>query len=498
MPLFLRLSLILFLFAPAQASAQRADSPDTYVARVMDGPLRGFTFNKRLANGDADDTIMLFQRGNDVVIVGWTKGADRVVPIPASRMVFELYDENGQIIGEVDGVNNLVYMPLTKLPRFLVPTQANARLLIGASATRLPPAIRVKGPATVPVTVEFTNVLQQDFLLSINEGANFVALRPGETYLVQREVEVGRAAEPVPVFVGATGFRQKTEIEVTNPIRIRLTPDVKGALNLRITNPSGEAFRARAELRLIAEQQIDPLVFEVAMRRGQTTLDYQIPRATPGEIPFPLQVVLIVTVGGNDERDADRFNRDDDDDGEPRAIALAYSPATLFRGAGNFRGLDLEGKPSAYQAFATGDATLALSLDSPLEGLPNVDAGSLELLYRFQKPGGFVSIVPRNDAQRLVAGRPAALGLWIYGDGAGLTPSLVMRDATGQRFSFSGKPITWKSWEYVIIPLDREMRPPLTLESFFQLDNGKYPSFGRIYLNDATWIYEEELIPVVE
>lgn len=481
---FIHLCLAFLAFTAVCDLRAQQDAPEAVVARVMQNQLPGFVFNKRLSTGNENETVLMFQRDQDIVLVGWTNGPERSVVIPANNMVFSLYDENGQITAETQAVNNMVYFPLVQRPQFLIPNEINTRLLIGAAASRVPPVIEVRGPKTIPLEVTFTNVLNSDFLLELDTGEKYKVLRPGEQYKVSDVIEVGRPSESLFVEIGANGFMQETEIRVSNPISISILPDVSGALNLQFSNPSGQPFKAKAELRPIIQPPLDPLTFNVSMKNGQKELSYQVPLASNAEIPYPLQLVLIGT-------------REDEEEKRVQYV-LSNSPITELRSAGNFLGRGPDGESTDFQAMATKDATLAIGLNAPPEGLPDVSNGSLELIYNFTKKGGAVNVGLPRQSQRRISGVPSALGMWIYGDESGLKPSISITDATGKRYIFVGKPINWKSWNYVIFPLSQPMTPPLLLDSFIQFDNGDYPSFGKIYLNDPTWIYEEmDLAPLV-
>lgn len=294
---------------------------------------------------------------------------------------------------------------------------------------------------------------------------------------------MGRPSEPVAVQIGANGYNQWVMVSAMNPIGINLSPDVGGALVLSFENPTGEGFNAKAELRLITNEPVNPLKFDVSMSRGQRTMDYQIPLASDEPVPYAMQVVLLDTLG---------------EGLGARKIVLAESPITQFLSAANFNDVVGEGQLNDFQATASEGATLALSAGAPQEGLPAVRTGGMELLYQFKKAGGAVGVKPTNDAFRTIEGRPVALGMWVYGDGSGQMPFVVLMDRTGRRVSFPGRPITWKGWNYVRFELNQPVEAPLLLESLFRLENGTTPSFGRLYLNDPTWIYEVKRTAEVE
>ncbi|MGE9292454.1 MAG: hypothetical protein ACQKBW_02485, partial [Puniceicoccales bacterium] len=267
--LFYLFPLFLLALLPARAQmAGSSESPEIQVAQAINKFLPGFKFNKRLAVGQDADHVLLFEKGEDVLVVGWTEGADATVPIPASRGYFTLYDTTGNSFATAESFNNVVIVTLRNAPVFIVPDAPNGLLRMAVTATRVPPAIQVKGPTAVPLSVTFTNVLDEPFLLSLEDGTKMQALRPGQSYIVQRELDMGRQSEPFPVLIGANGIEQRIMVQATNPIGVSLSPDVGGSLVLSFLNPSGEAFRAKAELRLI-DAGVDPLKFDVAMGRGQ-------------------------------------------------------------------------------------------------------------------------------------------------------------------------------------------------------------------------------------
>ncbi|MEM9226609.1 MAG: hypothetical protein AAGA45_01460 [Verrucomicrobiota bacterium] len=454
-----------------------AMTPEQLVAQTLERDMKGFTFNKRLATDDTRDTVMLFERGESIVIIAWTEGPDKVIIIPATAMLFDIYGADGSLLAQAQAQRGALTAPLTQLPRYFVPTQINPILRIGAAASRLARTQEVRGPEVVPVGVTFTNVLPVDYLLSLNSGERYLSMRPGESQQIINDVLMGRQDQPMNVLVGASGFMQETQLLATNPVTVSLMPDLSGSLNLTLKNPSGEPFRARAELRLITAEVLDPLAFSISMTAGKTFQTYNIPLATNDPIPFPMQLVLIDSIKS--------------DNGEKRPLVLAQSPVTFFRPAGSFRGIDEEGRPAAYQVMVSKGSIAALTSGSPEEGLPNVDTGCLEMIFDLKQSGAVATVVPRSDALRQIQGFPAALGIWVHSDGSGLGTSMTLRDGTGQRHVFAGPNLDWTSWRYVRFDLDPNLPGPISIETFFQVNGGDYPAFGKVYLNDATWIYEE-------
>ena len=96
------------------------------------------------------------------------------------------------------------------------------------------------------------------------------------------------------------------------------------------------------------------------MKRGQKTMDFQIPLASDEPIPYAMQIVLIEVLGEGLGK---------------RKIVLAESPVTQFLSAGNFNDVGEEGQLSQFQAKASPGATLSLSRRCPSGGLAGCPRG---------------------------------------------------------------------------------------------------------------------------
>ena len=60
-------------------------------------------------------------------------------------------------------------------------------------------------------------------------------------------------------------------------------------------------------------------------------------------------------------------------------------------------------------------------------------------MYQFKQAGGAVTVKPLAEGFSRIEGRPVALGMWVYGDGSGLIPSVVLLDRVGPPDRLPGK-----------------------------------------------------------
>jgi hypothetical protein len=108
---------------------------------------------------------------------------------------------------------------------------------------------------------------------------------------------------------------------------------------------------------------------------------------------------------------------------------------------------------------------------------------SFHLRYALGPGWKFLRVDPPASLAGPIEGAPRALGMWVKGDGKGLTARIRVRDSTGQTFQPNGEKITWTGWRYITFPLDGSqaghwsgandgiVHYPIRLETLFLLDN---------------------------
>jgi hypothetical protein len=187
---------------------------------------------------------------------------------------------------------------------------------------------------------------------------------------------------------------------------------------------------------------------------------------------------------------------------------LATLPCQLWNKAGE---LLAESKPQVYRllplthfiAKLDGDDKVAASSSirettSPGEDAPFGKAFALD--YQFNEGWRFI----RSEADKPIQlePRPAALGLWVFGDQSGNSLRIRIRDSSGQTFQSTGPNLDWAGWRWVTYDLtnfasashwggadDGVARGNLSLDTALLLDSVKRKTSGRIYFTGVAAIY---------
>jgi hypothetical protein len=159
-----------------------------------------------------------------------------------------------------------------------------------------------------------------------------------------------------------------------------------------------------------------------------------------------------------------------------------------------------------YAARLDGDAKVAATssisrTEAPGRGAPFAKAFALD--YQFDEGWRFVRCEPEGGFH--FGARPAALGVWVYGDGSGNALRLRVRDASGQTFQPSGPNLDWTGWRWVTFDLnglpnaahwgganDGAPQGSLILDTALLLDSGKRKTAGRIYFTGVTAVYGKQ------
>lgn len=209
-------------------------------------------------------------------------------------------------------------------------------------------------------------------------------------------------------------WEEKREFTLSNPLEFTLAPTEAG-LQLSVRNP------ARAP-------------FQGAVRLGQINQPLTLTAASP-------EPNLLLPGPSTGEFDATGAQVRDT---QGRIVAEL--------GSHKFKPLALATLQAKLDGDAktTAQASLALA-DAPGEtGRPAAKA--FQLTYQFAEGWRFVRCAPQGQ-KVILPGRPAALGLWIYGDKSGAALRLRVTDHTGQVFQPTGPNLDWTGWRWVTIEL---------------------------------------------
>lgn len=462
--------------------------PAYLAAATFTKQLDGFCFNKRLDTGKTDEYVLLFSREEDVRLAVWTTAAEpRSATIPASPGRFQVTGHTGDGLPTVSADERGLCVTLTDAPQYLVPEAPNDLLRLAVAWQCVPgtQAMRAEQGATMSLSIR--NPLSRSIRVSTVEGRS-VDLAPGSSAKLSTPLALQRTTEPIELvfecnIAGVGRLAQRTQVTVTNPLRLTLGPVGGKTLSLRFENPSSEAFRGA--VRLIDGRGIDPLRSMAELHFDQAERE--------ADIVFPLAVAV-----------AGKFQvgfRVEDEQGR----MVLETPPREMRLVDDFGRYLAEGLDSAYRIVPDGDAKIgseqSIHLSEPPRGLPGSTSKTLEIRYRMDEGWKFLRLVPRSEAVKTIEGRPRAMGLWVHGDGSGNSPRLRFVDATGQTHQPSAQPITGSGWQYLEFPFDDaqtghwggaddgRVHWPIRFDSLFLLDGMRKATSGRIELSSPILLW---------
>ncbi|MFZ2642771.1 MAG: cellulase family glycosylhydrolase [Verrucomicrobiia bacterium] len=111
----------------------------------------------------------------------------------------------------------------------------------------------------------------------------------------------------------------------------------------------------------------------------------------------------------------------------------------------------------SFRAALDGDAKIAATANIALADAPGDKAApspkAFRLDYDFSEGWRFVRCVPDVPKLLPLAGKPQALGVWVFGDNSGCSLNLRIRDDSGQTFQVNGPKIEWTGWRWVTLDL---------------------------------------------
>jgi hypothetical protein len=115
------------------------------------------------------------------------------------------------------------------------------------------------------------------------------------------------------------------------------------------------------------------------------------------------------------------------------------------------------GLDANWQAVLGGDAKVAGSAkasvvdltEPPQPGLKN----AIQVDYQFATGWKYAPIRIAKEGAA-IEGKPAIVGMWVFGNASGDVLRCTVRDSTGQTFQHTYGPVTWTGWKWITMPLD--------------------------------------------
>lgn len=476
-------------FASHPGVAELYDPKPAYLAMKTFGRMtNGYSFNKRLPVGGADDYVLLWAdpQNKAACIAAWTTADEpHALRIPTGDGMFDTATLTGKKGPSVKADGGMLPLTLTDSVQYVSIPRITALLQLEAVWTTLPDVTMVEGPGLKRISAVLRNPLDRP--ITISQDGHDRELAPAMTTEIGVEEQVYRERTSTPITLqcdvkGIGSLVQRTTLVVTNPIIPIVLPQRGRQANVVLLNPSGQAVKGRAVLIDVTTIHDAPIA-DVDMKPGQTMAVLSFTNVSP---PQPVRFLNIQT--------ADH-------------VLLLPSKISPCVAAGDFDQLtDANALSLNYHLVADGSksvhSTESLSLGAPPTGPLVPGAVTLKIDYRMDEGWKFLRLAPATAAGRNIDIPSAKLSLWVFGDGQGAIARMRFTDATGQTFQADGGKITFTGWQNLQFPLtgpslahwggsnDGIVHRPISIDTLLLLDSGRKKMEGTVYVSEPTLIYK--------
>ena len=443
--------------------------PAFLAAQALTQALNGYRFIKRLSLASGADYVLLFERRTSVKLAAWTAGADHAVQLPGGRT-----------------------QALTGSPQY-ADVSGDAALRAAASWSAVPSdTFHTMGrPLQLALTYHNLDTRPHRALMRVSVTTPDGPGKPMDS----REATIGAgvaqnwsmpvsglARVPVSVRVGLTldgvnqPYEQELAIAPTDPIGVSFAPLPLDRLQVRLENPAETAFTGRLTVQPTGDVKAIPIQLEA----GRSSSVLTLPTPPPGSY------LILRDAGG---------------------LLMTRMPIPRY--------VPYPVSLDSVRAFLDGDLKLASKAQATASTAPGTelgpDAPALRVSYDFAPGWSFLRASPSDHPP--LPGRPAALGVWVYGDGSGNLVRARLQDATGQAFQPSGPDMTWTGWRFVTFTLptpdgtasighwgganDGVVHYPVSVDTLFLLDSqaGAPLHKGQVWITLPTLVYGRESSP---
>ena len=384
--------------------------PSYVAAKALSESLAGYQFIRRVATGQDEDWILLFNNGRDSALAYWTTGKPREwkdggisLDLKATPQIQQRPQDltcwrvigNDRIVRA--GVEETLEVELGVVAAY---AGSIAMRVNGETVYRSP--IRWPTDAPAKYRIPFT-VHRRDQ----RGGATAVVEVDGPTIL-------------------SSIMPARVRLLVPNLLKVSVLPPVGKSAAVFVENPSGEALDAVARLNAPGVVASDGLQLE----RGQTQamITFELPEEIGEGKPLWLKArdregnTVFESKSGGWRRTTPPEN-----DGQWR-VALDGNDAVVAKARWFHHSFDAA---------------------PPQPGLTK----QIELQYQFAEGWRFAMLQPPKG-QRALSGRPKVFGAWVHGDGSRNMLRCRFVDSTGQTFQPDYGVIDWTGWRWVTMPLD--------------------------------------------
>jgi hypothetical protein len=407
--------------------------PSYTAGKVLAETLAGYRYVRREQLKGEDDYMLVFRKGDDAAFVVWNSKQDHTITLRDDLGAFTLISRDGQRKQippgselELKAAPQYVLMDRVKAGIFGCWGPAETMIVVkdGRASVQVafePPAGKgMKGRLEVTVGPDDTVIGK----VSVDVAAGKKQTIAVPVNFARRDRRATTAMVSFLLQDGKEVFSSPIWLLSPDPLGVSVLPVVDGNIAVLVENPSAQA----VELELWIES--DRLL-------GSPLL--KLPGGGSGMVAF---------------RVADELELADDAtigvealDGQGNLIART-SPVQWRKTAG----LDAN-----WQAVLGGDAKVAGSAkasvvdltESPQPGLKK----AIQADYQFAAGWKYTPIrIAKEGAD--IEGKPAIVGMWVFGNASGDVLRCTVRDSTGQTFQHTYGPVTWTGWKWITMPLD--------------------------------------------
>jgi hypothetical protein len=448
--------------------------PAYLAVKKLTTELKGMHFIKRMQSRSNEDYLMVFGDGKRLTIAAWTTGEPHESTIPNWRTIrFTAAPEYYPVEYDVRAILDDVCW--TVVPRSLA-------VLSGAPTTDpLSPAftIRVRNPLKRTTKISVHAVAKPGVYGRFVDAKEF-SLAPGRSADVRWVGGVVRRdwrefGIRVIVDIGGDATRQDLVFSVVNPLFVGIEPGRNGGLCAAIVDRTRRDFDGEMDVKIGSESR----------RIRVKAQDHwkKISAIGPGGA-LPASV-------GNDGSMMIPVAR-----GDAGVRVVLNSGGAIVAETGSISLKSIPAEISSTVAVNDGDPKVGARYN--LEYDPSERA--LRLNYDYDAGWKFVRISPKGPLA--IEGKPHEAGVWVMGDGSGLTVNMRFVDATGRTFQPSFGVLDFKGWRFLRAPMDdstvsnwggggsvRNMTYPIRLDTFLLVDGNHSPVKGSVEMKDFTLFY---------
>lgn len=451
--------------------------------------LAGYRLARRLEAG-ADDiwVLLLVDDAGHQKLAVWSVYTPRDVTLPLPSLgtsPIAARDGSGHPILQVNA--GALKFRASTLPQYIT-VQSPCPELATAAAWRIRDRPATFVPAGEPAAVRFKLLLQNPLSKSVRVRIGLEGLAAEENPSPELTIPPGVVTE-YPV--RATLYQRGEEI-VSTAVRVeyRFADEPVNAVPISRTSET-LAFVVR-----------NPLTLDLVPIESGLNVRVRNPGATPlqGRLQSgPDETTEISLVSGGEANQA--------------VHAALRTPVRLLDADGHVMAqAHRQFTPVTFSSLITsidGDASVAGQAKAqrapqPPAGAPFKEVWQLD--YRFGSGWRFANCMPRDSTgpggrAPIVPGRPAAMGLWIYGNRSGDALRMRLADATGQIFQLSAGNLDWPTWRWVQFDLtaiesvphwgganDGIVHGELFLDTLLVIDSTRREHVDTVYIAGPHWI----------